>query len=77
MNAVDIDDEQLISKIKEIIKIEPHISQDAIGLKLGISRRIVQKYINVLKNTNKLFVWEVNETDIGKLLISFIFQITY
>lgn len=77
MNAVDIDDEQLISKIKEIIKIEPHISQDAIGLKLGISRRIVQKYINVLKNTNKLFVWEVNKTDIGKLLISFIFQITY
>ena len=71
------DDEQLISKIKEIIKIEPHISQDVIGLKLSISRRIVQKYINVLKNTNKLFVWEVNETDIGKLLISFIFQITY
>ena len=54
MNAVDIDDEQLISKIKEIIKIEPHISQDAIGLKLSISRRIVQKYINILKNTNKI-----------------------
>ena len=54
MNAADIDDEQLISKIKEIIKIEPHISQDAIGLKLSISRRIVQKYINILKNTNKI-----------------------
>ena len=54
MNAADIDDEQLISKIKEIIKIEPHISQDAIGLKVGISRGIVQKYINVLKNTNKI-----------------------
>ena len=47
-------DEQLISKIKEVIKIEPHISQDAIGLKLSISRRIVQKYINILKNTNKI-----------------------
>ena len=54
MNAADIDDEQLISKIKEIIKIEPHISQDAIGLKLAISRRVVQKYINILKNTNKI-----------------------
>lgn len=54
INAVDIDDEQLISKNKELIKIEPHISQDAIGLKLGINRRIVQKYINVLKNTNKI-----------------------
>lgn len=54
MSAADINDDKLISNIKEIIKHEPSISQDAIGLKLGISRRVVQKYINILKNANKI-----------------------
>ena len=54
MSAADINDDKLISNIKEVIKHEPSISQDAIGLKLGISRRVVQKYINILKNTNKI-----------------------
>lgn len=49
-----INDAKLISNIKEIIKNEPSISQVAIGLKLGISRRVVQKYINILKNANKI-----------------------
>ena len=43
MSAADINDDKLISNIKEVIKHEPSISQDAIGLKLGISRRVVQK----------------------------------
>lgn len=70
MSAADINDDKLISNIKKIIKNEPSISQDAIGLKLGVSRRVVQKYINILKNANKIIRMEVNETDIGKLLIN-------
>ena len=54
MSAADINDDKLISNIKKIIKNEPSISQDAIGLKLGVSRRVVQKYINILKNANKI-----------------------
>ena len=54
MSAADINDDKLISNIKKIIKNEPSISQDAIGLKLGISRRVVQKYIKILKNANKI-----------------------
>ena len=54
MSAADIIDDKLISNIKKIIKNEPSISQDAIGLKLGVSRRVVQKYINILKNAKKI-----------------------
>ncbi len=70
MSAADINDDKLISNIKEIIKNEPSIFQDAIGLNLGISRRVVPNYINILRNANKIILWEANETDIGKLLIN-------
>ena len=69
MNAADIYDEQLISKIKEIIKIEPHISQDAIGLKLSISRKIVQKYINILKKTNKIVRMGSKRNEYWKIIV--------
>lgn len=68
MSAADINDDKLISNIKKIIKNEPSISQDAIGLNLGISRRVVPKYINILKNANKIILMGSKRDEYWKII---------
>ena len=68
ISAADISDDKLISNIKEVIKHEPSISQDAIGLKLGISRRVVQKYIKILKNANKIILMVSKRDEYWKII---------
>ena len=39
-------EDEMVLKVIEIIRNQPDISQESIGNQLGISRRIVQKYIS-------------------------------
>ena len=39
----------MVLRIIEILKGQPDISQEALGENLGVTRRVVQKYINALK----------------------------
>ena len=44
----------MVLKIIEILKEEPDISQDAIGERLGTTRRVIQKNIKVLKEAGRI-----------------------
>ena len=46
--------DEVAHKIIELLKTQPNISQDALGNSLGVSRRVVQKYINILKETGQI-----------------------
>lgn len=62
-------EDEMVLKVIEIIKEQPDISQSALGERLGISRRVVQKHINTLKETGHVVRiggkryghWQVNE----------------
>ena len=47
-------DDVMVLRIIEVVKEQPDISQEALGERLGITRRVVQKYINVLKETSRI-----------------------
>ena len=44
----------MVLKIIEILKEKPDISQEALGENMGVTRRVVQKYINVLKESGRI-----------------------
>ena len=44
----------MVLKIIEKIKEQPDISQEALGESIGVTRRVVQKYINVLKESGRI-----------------------
>ena len=44
----------MVLRIIEKIKEQPDISQEALGESIGVTRRIVQKYINVLKESGRI-----------------------
>ena len=56
-------------RIIEILKEQPDISQEALGENLGVTRRVVQKYINALKEAGRIERvggkryghWKINE----------------
>lgn len=44
----------MMLRMIEILKEEPEISQDTLGKRLGLTRRIIQKNINRLKETGRI-----------------------
>ena len=62
-------DDAMVLRIIEILKEQPDISQEALGENLGVTRRVVQKYINALKEAGRIERvggkryghWEINE----------------
>ena len=42
-------DDAMVLRIIEKLKEQPDISQEALGESIGVTRRVVQKYINALK----------------------------
>ena len=44
----------MVLKIIEKIKEQPDISQEALGESIGVTRRVIQKYINVLKEAGRI-----------------------
>jgi ATP-dependent DNA helicase RecG len=59
----------MVPRIIEILKEQPDISQEALGENLGVTRRVVQKYINALKEAGRIERvggkryghWKINE----------------
>ena len=47
-------DDAMVLKIIEILKEKPDISQEALGENMGVTRQVVQKYINVLKEAGRI-----------------------
>ncbi len=47
-------DDAMVLRIIEILKEQPGVSQEALGERLGVTRRIIQKHINVLKETGRI-----------------------
>ena len=47
-------DDAMVLRIIEILKELPGVSQEALGERLGVTRRIIQKHINVLKETGRI-----------------------
>ena len=47
-------DDAMVLKIIEILKEKPDISQEALGENMGVTRRVIQKYINVLKEAGRI-----------------------
>ena len=47
-------DDALALEITEIIRSKPDISQNALGESLGVTRRVVQKYTNALKEAGRI-----------------------
>ena len=47
-------DDAMVLRIIEKIKEQPDISQEALGESIGVTRRVVQKYINVLKESGRI-----------------------
>ncbi|MCR4611188.1 MAG: helix-turn-helix domain-containing protein [Lachnospiraceae bacterium] len=47
-------DDAMVLRIVEILKEQPDISQEALGESLGVTRRVVQKFIKVLKETGRI-----------------------
>ena len=47
-------DDAMVLKIIEKIKEQPDISQEALGESIGVTRRVIQKYINVLKEAGRI-----------------------
>ncbi|MBR6094066.1 MAG: putative DNA binding domain-containing protein [Lachnospiraceae bacterium] len=62
-------DDAMVHRIIEILKEQPDISQEALGESLGVTRRVVQKYINALKEAGRIERvggkryghWKINE----------------
>ena len=62
-------DDAMVLRIIEILKEQPDISQEALGENFGVTRRVVQKYINALKEAGRIERvggkryghWEINE----------------
>ena len=62
-------DDAVVLRIIEILKEQPDISQEALGERLGVTRRVVQKYINALKEAGRIERvggkryghWQINE----------------
>ena len=62
-------DDAMVLRIIEILKEQPDISQEALGENLGVTRRIVQKNINALKEAGRIERvggkryghWEINK----------------
>ena len=44
----------MVLRVVELLKEQPDISQEALGEILGVTRRVVQKYINVLKEAGRI-----------------------
>ena len=44
----------MVLRIIEKLKEQPDISQEELGESLGVTRRVVQKYINVLKEAGRI-----------------------
>lgn len=44
----------MVLRIIEKIKEQPDISQEELGESIGVTRRVVQKYINVLKESGRI-----------------------
>ncbi len=47
-------DDAMVFRIVEILKEQPYISQEALGESLGVTRRVVQKYVNALKEVGRI-----------------------
>ena len=47
-------DDAIVLRIIDILKEQPDISQNALGESLGVTRRVVQKYINALKEAGRI-----------------------
>ncbi len=47
-------DDAMVLRIIEILEEQPDISQEVLGESLGVTRRVVQKYINVLKEAGRI-----------------------
>ena len=47
-------DDAMVLRIIEKIKEQPDISQEALGESIGVTRRVVQKYINALKESGRI-----------------------
>lgn len=47
-------DDAIVLRIIEILKEQPAISQEVLGENLGMTRRVVQKYINTLKESGRI-----------------------
>lgn len=47
-------DDEMVLRVMEVLTEQPDISQEALGEKLKVSRRIVQKYINILKEAGRI-----------------------
>ncbi len=47
-------DDAMVLRIIEKIKEQPDISQEALGESIGVTRRVIQKYINVLKESGRI-----------------------
>lgn len=47
-------EDQVVLRMIEILKEEPDISQDTLGKRLGLTRRIIQKNINLLKEAGRI-----------------------
>ena len=47
-------DDAMVLRIIEKIKEQPDISQEALGESIGVTRRVVQKYINALKEAGRI-----------------------
>ena len=44
----------MVLRIIEELKEQPDISQETLGESIGVTRRVVQKYINVLKESGRI-----------------------
>ena len=47
-------EDTIVLRVIEILRDEPDISQDNLGKRLGLTRRIIQKNINFLKETGRI-----------------------
>ena len=47
-------DDAMVLRIIDILKEQPDISQNALGESLGVTRRVVKKYINALKEAGRI-----------------------
>ena len=47
-------DDAMVLRIIEKLKEQPDISQEALGESIGVTRRVVQKYINALKEAGRI-----------------------
>ena len=46
----------MVIRIIDILKEQPDISQNALGESLGVTRRVVQKYTNALKEAGSMLM---------------------